>query len=184
MQQFWNEIMFEVDIKQFVLIQFKVLLTNGTYRSISYVQTTNYKNKDELYETFIEFWNICNEEYHQSPVDKIVFTYKILNKLNSKIRNSKINIHKNQILKSKPTFSFKGKTLPNNMDLLTWGEICEFDDTYTRGVVLKNDSSVLYRIQIFDTYLLVDYMIENNILFTFKDTILDSKKRKSFIFIY
>nr|YP_010697839.1 hypothetical protein P1S03_mgp06 [Porodaedalea chrysoloma]WCF76800.1 hypothetical protein [Porodaedalea chrysoloma] len=90
LQQFWNEIMFEIDIKQFVLIQFKVLLTNGTYSSISYVQTTNYKNKDELYETFIEFWNICNEEYPQTPVDKIVFTYKILNELNSKIRKSKI----------------------------------------------------------------------------------------------
>lgn len=173
---FWNDIILDIEVSQFVLVQFKVLMPNDTYRSISYVQTINYKDCEELLKTFKEFWDTCSEEYHQSFVKKIIFTYKILD-INPVINKPKINVHKNIVLKAKPDFSFKGRVLPNNMDFLSWGIKYEIDQNFSKCIVWKSEdkNSPRYKIQIFDSYTIIEFMIKDRILFTFKDTLLDPR---------
>lgn len=54
--QYWNEILLnKVLPEQYLLIQFKVKISSGIFRSISHVQTVKFIDYTTLLETFIVF---------------------------------------------------------------------------------------------------------------------------------
>lgn len=173
----WSEVMSSLDNSKLVLIQFKVLMPNNTYRSVSYIQTVSNKEYHDLLLRFIEFWNICTEEYHSTPVEKIIFTYSVVPNT-SVITKPKFNQHKNIILKNKDEFSFKGKVLPNNMDVETWGKILN-KNASDKNIyfIAKNFSkhSPIYIVKVESDCLQIAYKVGTKIIFNFKDILYDPK---------
>jgi hypothetical protein len=98
-----------------ILIQFKIKLLNNSYRSISYLQTVNFNDLNDLTDIFIEFWSLRDEDYISLNPSHIVYTYKIINDHNN-IITTKINRSKS--IKSSDFIKFKGFNLPNTMDFL------------------------------------------------------------------
>jgi|SRR5882724_472761 len=77
--KFWSEVIFNNFIdNQFILIQFKIKLTNGLFRSISHVQIVKNSDYETLLDSFYVFWEIKSEEYHILKLESIIFTYKIV----------------------------------------------------------------------------------------------------------
>lgn len=50
-----------------LLILFKVKSINSQYRTISYMQTININDFDQLNKLFIEYWNLRDEDYYIAP---------------------------------------------------------------------------------------------------------------------
>ena len=61
-----------------ILVLFKVKSINNQYRTISYMQTINFKDFDLLNKLFIEYWNLRDEDYYLAQFSHIVFTYKLI----------------------------------------------------------------------------------------------------------
>jgi hypothetical protein len=60
-----------------MLIQFKMKISSGVYRSISHVQIIKNDDFNSLLDSFNIFWEIKSEEFHSFLVDSIIYHYKI-----------------------------------------------------------------------------------------------------------
>jgi len=115
--KFWSEVISNnLTNDQFILIQLKIKLSNGLFRSISHVQTVKNTDYETLLESFKIFWEIKSEEYHILKLDSIIFTYKIL-PLDSEIKQTKISPHPNIKTAISPFLNLGGYNLPISMDL-------------------------------------------------------------------
>ena len=65
-------------INHYFMIQFKVVQSNGSIRSISHVQISRLNEIRKLYPILLEFWDLKSEEYRLSEILGIIFSYKIL----------------------------------------------------------------------------------------------------------
>jgi len=61
-----------------IVIQFKVKLDSGEFRSISRLQMEYIKDYEILLKIFIYYWNNKSEDYYLVNYSDIIFTYKIL----------------------------------------------------------------------------------------------------------
>lgn len=169
---------------QVICLQFKFEDFDGIHRSVSYLQKINKSQKDLLYLIFIEFWDLKSENYTQFSVKNIIFTYKLSENKNSDLikinRKEKcIKLDKENPDKFDKLYGIK---LPLTMDIFKWGDVHLFDNN-KQAIVYKKKSPAIYRVKIFSNYLYVEYVIENRVLFTFRDFLthkydLDSFKRK------
>jgi DNA polymerase type B, organellar and viral len=158
-----------------ILIQFKIKLLNNSYRSISYLQTVNFNDLNDLIDIFIEFWSLRDEDYISLNPSHIVYTYKIINDHNN-IITTKINRSKS--IKSSDFIKFKGFNLPNTMDFLEWGKVIFKKDTF--ALVSKINSKFKYHINIFDNYLSTSLKYKDKSILEFTDTIIEKGKLNSF----
>lgn len=172
---FWKDIVSNLDVNDFILIQFKIKDTLGEFKSISYIQRVNKNDFNLLLYSFIEYWNIKSEDYHLIEASGVRFTYKVLS-LNLNIKDSKITKHikiSNDLnLNKESTFKFKGYNLPCTMDITKWGNIHFYND-YTKAIVYKSKSKGEYHISLFKDYTLIELRVDNKVIIKFKDSILD-----------
>jgi hypothetical protein len=179
LNKFWKEIVSKnLSKDQIMLIQFKIKLSNGVYRSISHVQIITNNDFKSLLDSFYIFWEIKSEEYHSFLVDSIIYYYKIL-PLHSKIKNSKITEHPNLNTNDKLLYNLLGYNLPTSMELTTWGEYL-LTSACTSARVYKPNSKAIYHIKLFDTYQEVELKSDDKTLLTFKDIMLDPGNLTSF----
>jgi hypothetical protein len=75
--EFWENLATQLDEKQKFHIQFKVKFYDNLYQSISYLQTADKNDYNDILSIFIEFWDLKSEEYKLKPVDSIIYNYKI-----------------------------------------------------------------------------------------------------------
>lgn len=193
LNQFWLEIVSNLSLNQYILIQFKIVDTTGEIKSISYVQLVNKTELNSLSKIFIEFWDIKSENYHLMQISDIIFMYKIL-PLSLDIKESKLSVHKKRKFNVKnnkiSSFKFNGNNLPCTMDFSNWGNTHIYND-YSKAIVFKSKTNSEYHISIYDNYTLVDLKCENKVILSFKDSMLDVNdlstfkrefKNQSFIF--
>lgn len=170
-----------------LLILFKINTKNHQLRTISYMQTIELKDYSDLYLLFTEFWNLKNEDYHLAELNEIIFTYKIINvNLFTKILHSPIptggkstNISPSiPNFKKQETLNFGGYNLPSTMDINSWGN-CHFLSE-GKAIVFKPSSSLIYHVELFNNYQLVELKLNDKILLTFKDTMNHRSDLSSF----
>lgn len=156
-----------------ILIQFKIKIDNNNFRSISYLQSINIDQFNELKDIFIEFWNFKDEDYISLKASHIIFTYKIINpnfyKIKPKINRTKL-LYDN-------TINFKGYNLPNTMDYHKWGNIISESDNFV--LIKKYYSKLFYYINVFDNYYNIQLKYKDKILVEFTDKILEKGKLDS-----
>lgn len=170
----------KVPANHFILIQFKVQLNNGLYRSISYVQTVTINDFNLLLDTFIEFWNLRSEDYHITNANSIIFTYKVYdNEISKEIKTKNISRHKNIVADLQNQYSFGGFNLPKTMDFTLWGEY-EISSDFNSAIVYKPHSRLVYHIKLLDNSQEVDLKMNDNILLTFTDTLNNSADLNTF----
>lgn len=179
---FWKDIVSNLDVNDFILIQFKIKDTLGEFKSISYIQRVNKNDFNLLLYSFIEYWNIKSEDYHLIEASGIRFTYKLLS-LNLNIKESKLTKHvkiSNDLnLNKESSFKFKGYNLPCTMDITQWGD-AQFYNDYSKAIVYKKKSKGEYHISLFKNYSIIELIVENKIIIRFKDSILDINDLSSF----
>ena len=176
LNQFSEEILKDLSDKEYILIQFKVKDSlTGAYSSISCVNTIKKSDLKSLKNTFIEYWSIKDEEYHAKEIKFIVYAYKILF---TKDVITKIIPPKN-IIKSQNKFKWHGYSLPCTMDLTSWGRYHIYDN-YSKAIVYKSNSKAEYHISLYESYQNVELKIDDKILLTFTDKIIDVNNLSSF----
>ena len=147
LQSFWNQtVKIEIAEDKVFVIQFKVKLGNGVFRSISTVQKVDSKDLELLTEIFISFWEIKSDEYQLAESLEIIFNYNLL-----KYEKLSKKVYKPNLLKTdeKTLFNFKGYNLPNTMDLTLWGDYI-FKNDFSSAIVYKPHSKVIYHISLFE----------------------------------
>jgi len=178
--QFWNEkIKGNLQTNQFVIIQLKAQLSDGTYRTLSNAQIVKLTDFISVLESFYIFWEIKGEEYYLTEIDSIIFSYKFI-PLQSSINESKISLPKEIKTKNKPTFKFIGYNLPSTMDLTEWGTY-HFTNDYTKATVYKSNSKASYHIFLYKNYQIVELKYKDALLLKFTDIMTDHNNLSSFI---
>jgi hypothetical protein len=109
-----------------LLIFFKIITTNNQKRTISFMQTIDLKDFSQLYQLFIEFWNLKTEDYYLAITSDIIFSYKLIDDSIIPVGFTKIlNAEYNNKLKrtNNNVFKFGGFNLPATMDIINsrWG---------------------------------------------------------------
>lgn len=187
LNNFKEEIISKLRDNQKVLMQFKIgikdnpvsdsLSNFSLVRNISTVDTITKKSFHLIYDIYQEYWNLKLDEYN-SMFDSInineenlsiIYSYNIVpSSINLKISEPK-KLNSN---KSIPFLNFKGYSLPNTMDFTTWGQYF-FEENYTKATVFKSNSKAVYKILVKERKLLVDYIINDKIIFKFEDLLED-----------
>lgn len=179
-KNFWLQIVEQIEDYQYILIQFKLKTIESEYRTVSYVQTINKNDLDDLILIFKEYWNIRTDDYHILSIDSIIFTYKILTK-QGKIGKTKIIPHNKILIQKNKPFSFSGISLPNTMDITKWSGKVIFNEDYNVAKVFLNNSPKEYHIQLFENFQIVKVIIKNKVLLEFKDIMTDKYDLSTFV---
>jgi len=103
----WTSVFTKLEQDQLFLIPFKICSTDGSYRSISFVQALTKNDLDSAIVIFNEFLNLKQENYESLQVKDILFVYRLV-KPNSKITSKAISLSPVSINKDKPPFSIQG----------------------------------------------------------------------------
>nr|YP_010296719.1 hypothetical protein MN596_mgp11 [Polyozellus multiplex]UMI33312.1 hypothetical protein [Polyozellus multiplex] len=80
LKKFLSDRVVNLEEDLFILIQFKLKLSDDLYRSISYVKTIRIKIINYYLILSYYFGNIRSENYHITTVSSIIFTYKTISK--------------------------------------------------------------------------------------------------------
>jgi hypothetical protein len=120
-----------------LLIIFKIKTVNQQRRTISYMQTLEIREFNQLHEIFSEYWNLKTEDSYLAEISEITFTYKIVDtptqaqaqettndysELPSKLLRAEDKVKSfteskgNKILNNFNHFKFGGFNLPLTMD--------------------------------------------------------------------
>jgi len=127
------------------------------------MQTIDFKDFNQLFQLFIEFWNLRSEDYYLAGVSDIIFTYKLVD------NNVFLPYGESKILKtnySKPikyisskkdssNTKFGGFKLPHSMDITTWGK-CHFIGE-NKAIVYKNSSSLEYHLRSKNSFIIIKW---------------------------
>ena len=114
-RNFWINVVDNIDDGLYILVQFKILKSDGIYNSISYVQTVNKNDLDRLIGLFQEYWSLRDDYYKQFSIDSIVFTYKVMGGTVS----SELVQHRKAASSVKAPFKIGTLNLPKTMDITT-----------------------------------------------------------------
>lgn len=172
----WKDVFFKLENKQLFRIQFKLRLKNTGYISVSHIQIFNNEDLDTAIEIFNEFWSIKEDNYAQLEVEKIVYTYFIIDDESSIKERRVLRSHKR--LKAEP-FKIMGYSLPNTMDLSAWDDVL-FSSDYKEAWIAKNKSKAEYYVKLNDNSLDVELRLNNSLLLSFTDTAKDTRNLTSF----
>jgi hypothetical protein len=181
--KFWNDkLLNKISTEQFILIQFKVKISSGIFRSISHVQTVQIKDYKDLLEIFAIFWELRSEEYKLTEIESIIYNYKILELTNTCISKSKLTKFKieSKVKDETKKFNFKGYSLPCSMDISTWGNITYLNDECSKAIIYRVKSKAEYHVSLYSDYLLVDIKYKDKTIIHFKDIMLDNTDLSSF----
>lgn len=175
---------FNFNGNQTIIIQFKINYNDNSIRSISYLQTIKISDMNILIDIFKEFWDIKGKEYNELNIKMldILYTYKIIDNIENRlVYSEESNIENNSNFKKLDRFRINNIDLPNTMDLTSWkkGEII-FSEDYKNAEIKKNEKTK-YKINILDNFYKVEVIINDSIILTFKDEILDKNNLNSFI---
>lgn len=180
LKNFWKEIMNNLEKDQIVLFIFRVRLGDeddstikGNYLTIGRLFKINNSSKDfkNLYNILCGLLDIKDENYKNSQLQEIIFSYKIIATDNTKI-DKKITISKDNIKQKVKTYQFRGYNLPNTMNLNLWGR--KITEKNNLILISKKGSKFNYEINkyynkndlIYDVKLLLP---NKEVMLTFKD---------------
>jgi len=169
-----------------LFIIFKIKTDTNQFRNISFMQTIDLCDLEQLENIFIGFWEVKNEEYYTYLIEEIIFTYKIekINLSNKILKKAENNLPyisqefiQNKKEKKKIT-KFSGFKFKNTMDFTLWG-FCHFISD-TEILVYKDSSNIVYHINLFEKYQIVNVKINENIILSFKDVMNDKEDLSTF----
>lgn len=175
-RNFWIDIVDNIDEGLYILVQFKILKSDGTYKSISYVQTINKTDLDRLIGLFKEYWSLRDDHYKQFSVDSIVFTYKIMG---GTVSSSLVH-HRKAATSIKEPFKIGTLKLPKTMDVTKWSGDVVFSPDYTTAIVSVNNSVREYHVTFHNDYQDVKVMLGKDIVLEFKDRVDDVSALSTF----
>lgn len=173
LKTFWKEIVPKLENKTYG-VMLKVKFSNNSVRSISSMQILRKETFDEMESVFIDFWGLRSDDYHIIPVSEVILSFRFF----KSIENSKIVPPKDLTAKSLSSFTFKGYSLPNTMDLYQWGNV-SFNDEFTKATITTK-RSISYNVDIFDNKYVVSVLSNGKLLFSFIDTLYNSSDLSSF----
>lgn len=179
---FWNENIINLREDQFILIQFKVKISTGIFRSISHVQTVQKKDFNILLESFLIFWDIRSEDYKLTEIESVIYSFQIIEQNNMEITKSKItklNIYSKD-KKETPKFHFKGYNLPSTMDISKWGNLIYLNEDCSKALIYRANSKAEYHVILYSNYLLCEIKYKDKTIIRFKDEMLDKTDLSTF----
>jgi hypothetical protein len=173
---YWESVMNNLQDDQFVLISFRILYSTGKWATLGPLQKVNKKDQNVLCEILCSFLDVKAEEYRNTPILEINFNYLIIPSDKDKNKKSKIVQH---IKKTKiSSFNLWGYDLPNTADFYMWGEI--LIKTPKIITISRPNSSLNYKIELFDHYNEITLINSNQTVFTFIDKFSDKNNLNTF----
>lgn len=163
----WSEIYSDPQSHQdMIFIQFKVRTGRHLTRSISYVQRVGYSDLNQLLSSFLGFWSVRSDLYKVEQFYQIVYTYKMIPKI-----NMKSSIITSKMVGDEKTnyFKFHGYDLPSTMDYRSWGIVVESKPI----IVYKPKSKIEYHIHILEDKQEVSLFSNGRYIMSFTNILLD-----------
>ena len=163
----WSEIYSDPQSHQdMIFIQFKVRTGRHLTRSISYVQRVGYFDLNQLLSSFLGFWSVRSDLYKVEQFYQIVYTYKMIPKI-----NMKSSIITSKMVGDEKTnyFKFHGYDLPSTMDYRSWGIVVESKPI----IVYKPKSKIEYHIHILEDKQEVSLFSNGRYIMSFTNILLD-----------
>jgi ABC-type enterochelin transport system permease subunit len=121
---FNNNILKQIPTNEAIMVQMKICLKNGTFKSISTVEIYTSAQLEQISEFFTSNWSLKNEYYHQFEIHYVIISYKIIKQseqANKKLLKKVISSDCFRAVQSNPSFSFEGYNLPTTMDRVKEG---------------------------------------------------------------
>jgi hypothetical protein len=131
---FWNEVMSDLPNNQNVYINLKVKFSDGSYASISKMQTVNKTMFKDLLDIFKGYIDLKLEDYSSKTISQIIFQYHIV------LENNNIKPKLPRKFNKVAKFNFGGYSFPLTMELNKWGNIIS---EINNQIIIKKESSIL-----------------------------------------
>jgi DNA polymerase type B, organellar and viral len=167
----------------YMLSFLRIITKDKQWLTISYMQKSivdvlgkkilKIKDPNELLDAYDSFFMKKMDNYDLENMEYIVFSYKLIEERDTipgaKITHPISKKDKKSILDKVQVFKKFGLNLPLTMDYTLWGEVMYEKDDF--AIVKETKGKGEFIIKIFDRYLLVDYKINDKIIFSFKDVL-------------
>ena len=174
LRSFWSEVYLNDNTRQdMMFVQFKVKTGRYTSRSISYVQRVGYSDLESLVNAFLGFWSIRSELYKVERIYQIIYTYKMIPKIQLETRIVK---EKGFEIEKLSHFKFYGYDLPSTMNYKLWGILVGS----TPVIVYKPKSKLEYHIEVTSWKQVVSLYSGDHLVLTFTDILLDVNDLSTF----
>ncbi len=165
LNNFWDKVMKSLSSNQKVYVFLKVKFDDGSYASLSKMQTINNTMFNELLSTLLAYLDLKAENYSNKLVTHVIFQYHILTVLNSK--KLKTKLVKSDKIKKVPSFSFSGYNLPLTTDVNLFGDI--LSKSKNKYIIAKKGSNLVYNIDILVDKQIVKLSNKGKVLLEFTD---------------
>lgn len=175
---FWREIVSKISNNQHILLLIRVRFEDNQIRTLSELQAINPSSKDNLLQFIKDRLHILNEAYQVIPVSSIIFSYgiregeitpKIGSRLQLQPQNTKYQIfYRNELPIA---------MVPENYGLI----LSKIDNNYTislqRG---KHNALIVLTVKTENKQTVnhIRYIKNNNLLFSWTDTIVSLEENK------
>jgi hypothetical protein len=166
-KDFSNNVLQTISQQEILMIQMKICLKDGSFKSISKVEIFTSSQSNKILEYFKDQWSIKNEHYFHFEIHYVIISYNIIKPLD-KISQQKVNkVFKEVSLSSQDyipenktensSFNFSGYNLPTTMDITTWGA-CVFNKDYSKAIISKTNSKQKYEVYLNERSLTVNLL--------------------------
>ena len=161
--QFWISVMSKLDSDQVVAVIIKIILSDGTYKTLGPVQKVTKKDMKELVDTLKLFLNLRANDYSGVEVNKIQIQSILINK------NGETSIHK-PMTNEMRTYKSGNYHLPLSTNISKWGTIIQHNGNVITLVNPKYPG-VFIVITVHPDKQLYQFLINGNIKFEVEDYI-------------
>ena len=180
LEKFKTDVLDLLKDDELLLMQFRIVNKDKKYyRSISYLDNIKKENFNSLYDIYPTLWELVDDEYNllfDNP--KMVIVY-YLNSLNKQIKQSNLEKRYKNVNNKLESINYVGYNLPNTMDFTTWGSYI-IEPSYNKAVVHKQNSKAIYKIDISEKELKVDFLVNDKVIFSFYDSLNEGYDLNSF----
>jgi len=171
---FWKDVMSTLKDDQYILFLFRVKFEGNQIATLCDMQKITKDSKDLLISFIINRLIFSNESYKTIPIDSIIFSYGIRDGIvtSSLIKESK-DIKYHIYYKNELPIAM----LPEDYGII----LSKFDNNYTISVNRgKKSSIIILTVNTINNQTVnnIKYFKDNNLLFTWTDTIISLEKKK------
>jgi transcriptional accessory protein Tex/SPT6 len=172
---FWKDIMSNISKSEHVLLILRVKFEKNQIASLCNMQVINNNNKDNILLFIKDRFNLSNEAYKNTPVSSIIFSYGIREgEFTSTLENkTPKNVNYQTYYRNELPIA----KLPDDYGLI----LSQINNTYTISINRgKKNAIINLTVKKLDNQTVnhIKYFKNNNLLFTWTDTILKNSDKE------
>ena len=146
---FWSDIMFNLEPNQFIALIIVIEYKGNQMKSLGKASKLNKFDLDLFTKTILSYLSFKDNQYLTTEVINIHFKYKFITKDQLLNNNTIIHEPKMKHIANTSTTKIFGYDLPNNIDIITWGNNIKYENNIYTIDFIKDGEYYIYEIQRF-----------------------------------